>query len=123
TQGPTQLDLTLEAKRTDFQTLAAILPPAFTESVRNYRSKGDLWLLASAKGELSDKETPELKVDFKAEGASFYHPDYKQALEKIQLSGSYSNGAKRAAVSSVLRVDRLEASLNGRPVRGSFTLS
>jgi hypothetical protein len=123
TEGPIQLDLKLEAKRTDFQTLAAILPPAYTDQFRNYRSKGNLWFLALAKGEMSEKETPALTVDFKAADASFYHPEYKQALEKIQLSGSYSNGAKRNNASSVLRVDKLEASLNGRPIRGSFTLS
>jgi uncharacterized protein involved in outer membrane biogenesis len=123
TSGTTRLDLTLEAKKADFQTIEAILPLAFTSSVRNYRSKGDVWFKGTVKGLASSKEIPEIAVDFKTDDASFYHPDYKQALEKIELRGSFSNGSKRSAASSVLRVDKLEASLNGRPVRGSFTLS
>ncbi|MBW3545139.1 MAG: DUF3971 domain-containing protein, partial [Bacteroidetes bacterium] len=66
---------------------------------------------------------PAIQLDFTADKASFYHPEYKQALENIKLKGSYSNGNKQAAVSSVLRVDQLEATLKGRPVRGAFTLS
>ncbi|WP_017732811.1 AsmA family protein [Nafulsella turpanensis] len=116
------LDLSIETPQTDFQTLAAILPAEYTKEIRTYRSKGELKLIGKVQGTYSTSSMPAITVDFSAREASFFHPDYGQALESITLNGRYTNGESRNNRSSSLQIDHLQASLNDKPINGSLVL-
>ena len=116
------LDLSVDAPKTSFQSLVAILPPEYTKDIRAYQSRGDLKLQGKVSGNAGGKNMPAVNIDFSAEKASFFHPDYKQALEDVSLTGRYTNGEGRNNRSSVLEINNLQASLNKRPVTGSLLL-
>ncbi len=122
TDDDIRLDLSLDARQTDFQTIVAILPPEYTEAVRTYRSKGELKLQARVKGKAGGDNMPAVAVDFSALKASFFHPDYKQAIDDVTFSGRYTNGESRNNRTSLVEIKNLQASLNGKPITGSFLL-
>ena len=122
TGGDVMLDLSLDAPQTDFQTIVAILPPEYTEYIRTYRSKGDLKLQAKVMGNAGGNYMPAVTVDFSARKASFYHPDFKQAVENVTFNGRYTNGDAYANRTSLVEIRELQASLDGKPITGSLLL-
>lgn len=118
-----RLALSLDAPRTDFQTLVAILPPEYTEHIRAYQSKGELKFQATVEGLYTSTAMPAITADFQARNASFFHPQYKQALEGIDLRGRYTNGDAHTSRSSMLEISSLQARLNDKPVQASLKLS
>ncbi|WP_460926049.1 AsmA-like C-terminal region-containing protein [Pontibacter brevis] len=119
--GTTTLDLKLDGKNTNVQSLLSLLPQDITQEFRQYRSEGDIYFHGTVKGNVSSKETPLITFSFGARDASFYHPDVKQRVEKINLTGSFTNGEKKNATTSALELKSLSGVLNGRPFKGNLT--
>ncbi|WP_377481938.1 AsmA-like C-terminal region-containing protein [Pontibacter toksunensis] len=119
--GTTTVDLKLDGKNTNVQSLLSLLPQDITQEFRQYRSEGDIYFNGSVKGNVSAKETPLISFNFGARNASFYHPDVKQRVEKINLTGSFTNGEKQKAATSALELKSLSGVLNGRPFKGNLT--
>lgn len=122
TSGNIPLDISVDAPKTSFQSLVAILPPEYTKHIRAYQSRGDLKLQGSVVGNAGGEGMPAVNIDFSANNASFFHPDYKQAVEGVSLTGRYTNGEAHANRTSVLEINNLQANLNNRPVSGSLLL-
>ncbi|WP_439880962.1 AsmA-like C-terminal region-containing protein [Pontibacter sp. MBLB2868] len=121
--GPTTLDLKLNGKNADLQSLFSLLPQHITQDFSQYRSEGDIYFNGTVKGSVSGAESPAITFNFGARNASFYHPDVKQRIEKINLTGSFTNGEKRNATSSVLELKNLSGMLNRRPFKGNLKYS
>ncbi|WP_345156231.1 AsmA-like C-terminal region-containing protein [Pontibacter saemangeumensis] len=119
--GTTTLDLKVEGKNTNIQSLLSLLPQEITKEFRQYRSEGELYFTGSVKGKASGRETPLIDISFGARDASFYHPDVQQRVEKINLKGSFTNGGKQNASTSTLKLEELSGVLNGRPFKGNLT--
>jgi len=119
--GATHLDLKLEGKNTNIQSMLSLLPQEITREFSQYRSEGDIYFTGTVKGNMSAKETPLIDVSFGARSASFYHPDVKQRVEKINLKGSFTNGEKHNASTSTLKLENLSGVLNKRPFKGNLT--
>ncbi|MDX5482058.1 MAG: DUF3971 domain-containing protein [Hymenobacteraceae bacterium] len=121
--GATTLDLQLNGKNTDIQSLLSLLPQNITQEFQQYRSEGDIYFSGTVKGTVSAKENPQINFSFGARNASFYHPDVKQRVDKINLKGSFTNGEERGASSSVLELKNISGILNGRPFKGNLKYS
>ncbi len=121
--GPTQLDLKLEGQNTDVQSLLSLLPQSIAQELNQYRSEGEVYFNGTVKGEVSGKENPAIAFNFGARNASFYHPEVKQRIDKINLKGSFSNGSKHNASSSVLELKDLSGVLNGHRFTGNLKYS
>jgi hypothetical protein len=119
--GPTELDLQLQGRDTNIQSLLSLLPQHITMEYSQYRSEGDIFFKGTVKGKVSAKDNPQVAFEFGCRDASFYHPDIKQKVESLYLEGSFTNGAKQNASTSVLELKKLEGVLNKRPFSGSLT--
>ena len=119
--GPTELDLKLEGKNTDIQSLLSLLPQHISKEYSQYRSEGDIFFSGTVKGKASQKENPQIAFQFGFRDASFYHPDVKQRVEGLNLEGSFTNGDKHNASTSVLELKNLRGVLNKRPFSGNLT--
>lgn len=115
----TTLGLRMEGRQTDAQSVLALLPARLASRLSAYRSRGDLYFGGTVRGELSAKASPRIDVSFGCRDASFYHPEFRQAVEHVFLSGSFSNGAARAAHTSVLSLRDVRGTLQGRPFSGN----
>ncbi len=121
--GPTILDLKLAGKNTNVQSLLSLLPQSMTKELHQYRSEGAIYFNGTVKGELSAKKMPQVAFNFGARNASFYHPDAKQHIDKINLTGSFTNGRSHSAATSVVELKNLSGVLNGRKFSGNFRYS
>ncbi|ARS37933.1 AsmA-like C-terminal region-containing protein [Pontibacter actiniarum] len=119
----TELDLKLNGKNTDVQSLLSLLPQHMAQELNQYRSEGEIYFNGTVKGRASAKHTPQVDVSFGARNASFFHPDVQQRVEKIHLAGSFTNGKRQNAATSVLELKELSGVLNGRPFKGNLKYS
>lgn len=117
----TELDLKLNGKKTDIQSLLSLLPQSLTKDYKQYRSEGDIYFNGTVKGKVSAKENPAITFNFGGRNASFYHPDVKQRVEKLNFEGSFTNGGKQNATTSALEVKNIKGVLNKRPFSGNIT--
>ncbi|MBT9392116.1 hypothetical protein KLP40_02970 [Hymenobacter sp. NST-14] len=120
--GAPQLNLTAAARQTDAQALLALLPARFTKRLAGYRSRGAVYFDATVRGEWSGARNPAVQVRFGCREASFFHPDYRQAIDHVTLKGSFSNGARQTAASTELRLEQVRGQLAGRPFSAELRL-
>lgn len=119
----TELDLKLDGKNTNIQSLLSLLPQSMTQELAQYRSEGEIYFNGTIKGKASGKYTPQVSFSFGARNASFFHPDVQQRVDKINLKGSFTNGEKHTAATSALELKELSGMLNGRPFKGNLKYS
>lgn len=118
--GPADLDLQFKGKNTDIQSLFSLLPQHLTRELGQYRSQGDIYFSGMVKGPVSSKRSPQIDFSFGARNASVYLPEVKQRIEKISLEGSFTNGKKQNASTSVLALEQVTGVLNGRSFKGNL---
>lgn len=111
----TQLNLTVQGKNTNAQSVVALLPARLVRRLGVYRSQGEVYFNGAVRGELSGRANPQLTLAFGCRNASFFHPEYKQRVEQVFLTGTFSNGARRNAQTSVLSLQDVRGTLQGRP--------
>ncbi|WP_375438035.1 AsmA-like C-terminal region-containing protein [uncultured Hymenobacter sp.] len=116
----TDLDVQLDGRNTDVQSVLALLPPRVATRLSAYRSRGDVYFGGTVRGTLAGKDNPRLDFRFGCRDASFYHPEYKQAVEHVFLTGTFSNGPARSARTSELDLREVRGTLQGRPFNGSL---
>ncbi|MEJ8757640.1 AsmA-like C-terminal region-containing protein [Pontibacter sp. H259] len=118
--GITDLDLALKGKNTSIQSMLSLLPQHITKEFNQYRSDGEVYFNGIVKGKISSRHNPGIAFNFGCRNATFYHPDVKQRLEKLNFEGSFTNGAKQSASTSELVIKNLKGSLNNRPFKGNL---
>ncbi|QHL88291.1 hypothetical protein GU926_12955 [Nibribacter ruber] len=116
----THLDLALEGKNTDVQSLVALLPRQATQSFAQYQSQGDVYFKGTVTGEASHKKSPAIQVSFGCRQASFFHPEYQEKLEQVSFTGRFSNGTLRNSQTSVVELRNIKGQLRGKPFSGEF---
>jgi hypothetical protein len=119
--GITELDLQLQGKDTNIQSLLSLLPQQYSREYSQYRSEGDVFFKGTVQGKASAKHNPQVAFEFGARNASFYHPDTKQRVDGLHLDGYFTNGASQNASTSLLEIKNLKGVLNKRPFEGSLT--
>lgn len=116
------IDLAVNGKHTDFQTLLSFLPQSMAQQMAAYRSEGNVYFNGKVSGFFSAEESPVVEVNFGCRQASFYHPDYQKRLNNVSLTGSFTNGARRNLTTSELILQDIEATLDGKRVHGDFSI-
>lgn len=116
------IDLAVNGKQTDFQTLLSFLPQSMAQQMTAYRSEGNVYFNGKVSGNFSSEESPAVEVNFGCRQASFYHPDYQKKLNDVSLTGSFTNGARRSLITSELILQDIEATLDGKSIHGDFSI-
>ncbi|MBT2556525.1 hypothetical protein J7E24_01885 [Hymenobacter sp. ISL-91] len=122
--GVPQLNLRAGTRQADVQAVLALLPTRLTRSLTGYRSRGQVYFEGSVRGEWSAKRTPAVEIQFGCSNASFFHPEYRQQVDSVRLSGTFSNGTQRAVGRTVLILDleQFNGRLAGRYFTGNLRL-
>ncbi|GGK74294.1 hypothetical protein GCM10011405_22950 [Rufibacter glacialis] len=114
----TRVDLHVNGKNTDVQSILALLPPRISRQWGQYRSNGEVYFKGKVKGEVSSRKSPFLDFAFGARGATFYHPELKEKIERVSLEGRFTNGAQRSSQTSLLELRKIQGRLHGKPFSG-----
>ena len=116
-------DFKFSEENSDFQTLISFLPPRISNSLKVYKSKGNIYFNGSLKGFVAKKNPLEIKVNFGCSNASFYHPDIKEGIENAYFTGVFFNGGIMGDRASYLTIKDLKAKLRGRDLSGSLEVT
>lgn len=118
----TIVDLSAEGNDTDIQTLLSLMPEPVYKRLEKYRSKGDTHFNAILKGEISQRTSPSLTVNFGFENATLYHPDYKSKIENANLNGSFASDHVADPAEAILILKTVDGSLNGKSFHANLAI-
>ena len=117
-----EIDLAVEGKNTDIQTLVSLLPAQVANRLSAYRSKGEVYFNSTVAGKIDGQNNPAITVNFGCKNATFYHPESKKSLTQVNLTGSFTNGKHRQASTSELSLNNIAGVLEGKQISGAFLL-
>ena len=116
------IDMNIEGKNTDIQTLLSLLPPQISEDYRNYRSKGDVYFASSLQGPVGGEQSPEINIDFGCKNASFFHPNYKKGVNQVNLQGNYHSPQANQLKSATLSLKNIKGTMESRSFQGNLPI-
>ena len=79
------MDLSFEAKETDFKELLSMIPAEFAKDLEGVKTAGTLALNGYAKGTYLDSIYPAFGLDINVENGMFQYPDLPKSVEDIQI--------------------------------------
>ncbi len=79
------MDLNMEADKTDFKSLLAMIPDVFKSEMEGMETNGQFKLTAFAKGEYREGSFPEFGATLKVNEASFKYKDLPEQVENIRI--------------------------------------
>tara|TARA_R110002072_G_scaffold43921_9_gene123262 strand:- start:1365 stop:3947 length:2583 start_codon:yes stop_codon:yes gene_type:complete len=82
------MDLTFEAKKTDFIEILSLIPAEFAQDLEGVKTAGTLALNGYAKGSYLDSIYPAFGINMEVANAMFQFPDLPKAVEDIQIKAS-----------------------------------
>ena len=116
------IDITTEGKDTDIQTLLSLLTEGVAKKFERYKSKGDVYITAKLKGEISRKVSPSIAIHFGFKDATLFNPDSKSQITSANIEGSFSSPQILDIQNAVLNLKNINGELNGEPFTGDFRL-
>ncbi len=116
------IDITTEGKDTDIQTLLSLLTEGVAKKFERYKSKGDVYITAKLKGQISRKVSPSITIHFGFKDATLFNPESKSQISSASMEGSFSSPQILDIQNAVLNLKNINGELNGEPFTGDFRL-
>ncbi len=116
------MDLSINGKNTDVQTLLSLLPEELAAPYRIYKSKGDVYFKSRLNGLVGSGHSPEINIDFGSNQASFFHPDYKKGVQRVNLKGNYHSSNASNLSTAVLSLSDISGVMESQEFRGNLTI-
>lgn len=116
------IDLAVKGINTSFQSINSLLSNDFSQSFKDYRSRGDVYFSGKVKGNYGDSANPEVTIEFGAENASFFHPEYKKQIKNVNFSGYFSTGSTNKRENYQLDLKDFSCTLEDKSLVGSMKL-
>ena len=117
------IDLKVEGKDTDIQSILSLFPESVYKSVAQYQSKGDVYFNGKLKGEIGKNRAPGLSVDFGFKDATIYHPEYKSQINEASLTGSFASADVSNTAMATLVLKDIQGILNDEPFEAELIIS
>ena len=116
------VDLAVEGKNTDIQTLLSLLPAGSSEKFRKYQSKGNVYFDLLMKGEISEKKSPSLEVNFGLVDSKLYHPDTDAQITHADLTGTFHAPEMAKLSTATLQLQNIKGELEGNSFKSNVYL-
>lgn len=117
-----EIDIRVDGKDTDIQTLVSFLPESTAGRLAQYRSDGDVYFNGRLQGVIGKNENPSLSIEFGCTKATVYHPTYKSRIEDARLEGSFKSKDVMNTAIARLSLKNISGKLNGEPFSGNLTI-
>jgi hypothetical protein len=116
------INMTIDGKDTDIQTLLTLLPENSTRHFTPYQSQGDMYFSAQINGEISDNKSPAISAEFGFTRATITHPETRSKIDDANLEGSFASSSFRNAALAVLSLKNIRGTLNGKPFQANLVI-
>jgi hypothetical protein len=115
-------DTRIEGNKLTLQNLLDDMPDKVRIYTSQYHAKGELAFTASIKGSLTPTENPLINASFSLKQGEMTHPDTKLKLKDLSFEGTFNNGELKKPETTILSIQKLNASMNDGTVRGGITI-
>jgi hypothetical protein len=116
------IDIAVDGKNTNLQTLVSLLPEKTAEQFEKYKSQGEAYFTANLKGTITSKRNPSLSVEFGLRDATLQHPETKVQLTKATVEGSFASTNISDLHQAVLVLKNISGSLNGEVFQANLVV-
>ena len=116
------IDLTVDGKNTDIQSLLSLMPEHANDRLSKYESDGEVYFNMKLKGELSRLRDPSISVRFGCSNTTLFHPDYKSRIENANMEGSFASASPANLTEAKLFLSNVTGNLNGRPFKTNLSI-
>ena len=106
------IDLTVNGKDSDIQTILSLLPEKASKQFEKYESKGDAYFSASLKGPMTATRNPSFSIEFGLKNATILHPETKSKISDAQVEGSFASGDITDLRKATLVLKNIHGTLN-----------
>ena len=86
------INLDIRGVNTTFQTINSLLSKDISKYFKNYNSQGSVYFSGIVDGKYGNNSNPQVTLEFGAEDASFFHPQYKKQIKEVNLTGHFTTG-------------------------------
>ena len=84
-------DLTFKTPTSSFQNFLALIPSAYSGSLKDVKTTGDFSVTGFAKGLYSDKTVPKFNLAIASDNASFQYPNLPKSVQNIVIDTKIIN--------------------------------
>jgi len=109
------MDLTFEAKKTEFKNILSMIPAVYMKDFENVQTSGKLALNGNAKGIYNDETLPAFGLKLVVENAMFKYPDLPKSAENINIDVNVVNDGG-GEDNTVIDVNRFHVEMAGNPL-------
>jgi len=106
------IDLQIDGKKTNLQTLLSLLPESTSQKFGKYQSSGDAYFSANLKGAITSTKNPSLSIQFGLNNATITHPDTKVQIEGATVEGSFASANITDFHQATLVLKNIQGTLN-----------
>jgi len=117
------INLKIDGKNTDFQTISTLLPKEYANYFADYQPKGDANFSSKIIGVLDSKNNPLVEMDFSVSNGSLFESSYNTSLDSINLKGHFTNGARHSLITSKLGLNNIKARLKGKTINADLEIN
>lgn len=118
----TSISLSATGKNTTLQTLLSLLPEETAGHFLHYRSTGDAYFNAQLHGQIGNKKSPSLQIDFGLKNTRIHHPDYAASLEETSIEGMLNIPVLHQLNTATLSLKNIKGKLQGKAFRSSLEI-
>jgi hypothetical protein len=122
-KNKTLVDLEIAGEQGKIQTLLSIIPNTYKASFEKVQTSGDVYFTGKISGELSETEYPLIVLDYGFQNASFSHPELRTPISEASLKGHFTNGERRNASTSIIKLQNIQGVYNNKIFKGNFFIS
>ena len=116
------IDLTVDGKDTNIQTILSLLPETASQQFSQYQSKGETYFTAALKGPITSKKNPGLSVEFGLRDATILHPETKAQIDNANLEGSFASSNVADLKKASLILKNITGTLNGEAFEANLVI-
>jgi hypothetical protein len=117
-----EIDLTTDGKETDIQTILNLFPEEVGKKLEAYKSDGDIFFRLLLKGEMSDRKSPFISVNFGCNDATLFHPEYKSKIAHANLRGTFVSSSITDFRNAELSLKNITGELNDKPFEANLSI-
>jgi len=118
----TVLDIKISGENMNIKSLLSALP-INTDQIKKYTPTGEIDILAKIYGPISSTTVPSIRAAFKISEGKVFLTQQGKTISGIMISGTYSNGLRRNASSSLLNFSDYSVKYGDNHLYGKLSLN
>jgi hypothetical protein len=119
--GEMDMDLTFDAKQTDFKTILSLVPAVYMTDFSDVKTQGQIALNGYAKGKYTETALPGFGLDLLVKNAMFKYPDLPKSVNNIAIDLHIDNPGGSEDNTNI-DLNKFHMEIAGNPIDASMKI-